>query len=426
MDDSPPRGCFQALPLELKARIVEFARDQDKAFTARMKQATKARRESTAPFELEWYGRSVHALFEVNKELNELAAAYMFRVSRPAPDGADHWLLACRSSPLTAPSPPPSSTAFARAAANFSEEPFFTAPPSLNSNTPSRLSPSSPLVQELKLEQQAIQILLGASGDEAMEFRRTAFRDLASRITSLTVDHRKWSTVPILPYFAALTDLQLSFVNAGEGAVEMGKILRALVALEKVDLRCYPSKGSTSLAAWEADSRASRTSLRSLSISVDLLSAADVTFFAGFENLERLNMSANSLDNQVPSSPIGLPHQSKSLYILSSFEVIDCLLHSPPSPSPSILIRSPTPPHTPPSSPPSYPSTKPFEPLRTSARIRTSRTVAGPSSRFQASRSWTRFMTTTAGRATAIVAPSLRRSSLASAWTRRRRRWSMR
>lgn len=30
---------------------------------------------------LEWYGRIVNALFHVNKELSELAAAFIFRVS---------------------------------------------------------------------------------------------------------------------------------------------------------------------------------------------------------------------------------------------------------------------------------------------------------------------------------------------------------
>lgn len=40
MDASPGRATFQALPLELKNRIVELARRQDEAFTARRNEAT--------------------------------------------------------------------------------------------------------------------------------------------------------------------------------------------------------------------------------------------------------------------------------------------------------------------------------------------------------------------------------------------------
>ena len=51
------------------------------AFSAQIKKATPARLESMSPLRLIWYGRSLNALFLVNKELSELTSVHLFSVS---------------------------------------------------------------------------------------------------------------------------------------------------------------------------------------------------------------------------------------------------------------------------------------------------------------------------------------------------------
>lgn len=79
---APPRASLLSLPTEIKSYIVKLAHWQDLAYASRHQKADPDS-EERAIAELvgsEWAGRSVSALFRVNKELNELAAVHLFEV----------------------------------------------------------------------------------------------------------------------------------------------------------------------------------------------------------------------------------------------------------------------------------------------------------------------------------------------------------
>lgn len=88
MSDSQPLppASFSSLPLEVKARIVELAHLQDDRYKARLTTRNPAGESNLLEFHLvslaqnAWHGRSLSALAETNKELNAVAARYLFRV----------------------------------------------------------------------------------------------------------------------------------------------------------------------------------------------------------------------------------------------------------------------------------------------------------------------------------------------------------
>jgi hypothetical protein len=76
--DLPPRRGFNDLPSELKAEIVALAAEQDEAFKvwAGKHYVPKETAQGTL------FGKSVSALFRVNKELSMLSAPFLFKVRR--------------------------------------------------------------------------------------------------------------------------------------------------------------------------------------------------------------------------------------------------------------------------------------------------------------------------------------------------------
>lgn len=93
MSDSQPLppASFSSLPIEIKARIVELAHLQDDRYKARLTTRNPAGESNLLEFHLvslaqnAWHGRSVSALAETNKELNAVAARYLFRVRPSTP-----------------------------------------------------------------------------------------------------------------------------------------------------------------------------------------------------------------------------------------------------------------------------------------------------------------------------------------------------
>lgn len=70
-DSVPYISPFLLLPLEIKASIMKMLAAQDLAYRIRTKDQSKKIA----------YGRSLNMMFEVNKELSELAAVHIFDVS---------------------------------------------------------------------------------------------------------------------------------------------------------------------------------------------------------------------------------------------------------------------------------------------------------------------------------------------------------
>lgn len=74
------RACLATLPLEIKARIVEIAFEQDLAYGERWTDGAPGEKLVEVHMN-EWRGRSSLALSETSKDFNELAATHSFFVS---------------------------------------------------------------------------------------------------------------------------------------------------------------------------------------------------------------------------------------------------------------------------------------------------------------------------------------------------------
>jgi hypothetical protein len=74
------RACLAILPLEIKARIVELAFEQDLAYSQRWPDGAPGEKLVEVHMN-DWRGRSLLALSETSKDLNELAATHNFFVS---------------------------------------------------------------------------------------------------------------------------------------------------------------------------------------------------------------------------------------------------------------------------------------------------------------------------------------------------------
>jgi hypothetical protein len=80
----PPTGTFRLLdlPVDIKRRLVHISHETDLSYKFRLSGKLAERKHKTEALESEqWYGKSTHALFLVNRELSELAAPYVFKVS---------------------------------------------------------------------------------------------------------------------------------------------------------------------------------------------------------------------------------------------------------------------------------------------------------------------------------------------------------
>lgn len=76
----PPRATLPSLPLEVKARIVQLAYEQDCNFEERVKEAAPVELDMGTLLSSKWHGRSTNALLLTNHEFSGLAAKYVFKV----------------------------------------------------------------------------------------------------------------------------------------------------------------------------------------------------------------------------------------------------------------------------------------------------------------------------------------------------------
>lgn len=76
-----PEACLGILPLELKARIVELAALQDERYRERWIPGAPGEK-LVEVHKNAWRGRSLVALSQTSKEINELAARHLFYVSQ--------------------------------------------------------------------------------------------------------------------------------------------------------------------------------------------------------------------------------------------------------------------------------------------------------------------------------------------------------
>lgn len=76
-----PRASFLSLPIEIKAIIVKEANQADRNYRKRLASSGAREKKIGGLLKSEWYGRSLSALFRVNKELSGLAAVHLFQVS---------------------------------------------------------------------------------------------------------------------------------------------------------------------------------------------------------------------------------------------------------------------------------------------------------------------------------------------------------
>lgn len=80
MDPAKPPASLLTLPTETKERIVQLAWIQDERFRAMRKLGRKSEAEESLLVDSPWYGRSLNALFFVDKEFSAMAAVFLFRV----------------------------------------------------------------------------------------------------------------------------------------------------------------------------------------------------------------------------------------------------------------------------------------------------------------------------------------------------------
>lgn len=76
----PLRATLSSLPLELKARIVQLAHEQDRNFYERDGDAESDELDMADLLSSKLYGRSTNALLLTNQEFSGLAAKHIFKV----------------------------------------------------------------------------------------------------------------------------------------------------------------------------------------------------------------------------------------------------------------------------------------------------------------------------------------------------------
>lgn len=79
-DAAPPRVSLLNLPTEIKAHILQLARQQDEAYEERVRLERGKTLAISQRLDGGWYGMSANALFVANKEFNRLSRV-VFEVS---------------------------------------------------------------------------------------------------------------------------------------------------------------------------------------------------------------------------------------------------------------------------------------------------------------------------------------------------------